>query len=138
MRILLILLSSLFSTCLNANSLKVDSLCRQTANGISVHVPITQRNASTKATYKKLLHIECASTMNSSCYGIVLYTDIPESGIGYLDMTPIIGMVTKVNREGYVVFEWGINLITVDFQNQKLTWVELSGDKSSTGYAVCK
>ena len=138
MRILLILLMPFFSTCAIANSLKVDSFCRQTETEIIVHVPITKKNADTSATYNKLLHIECTDALNNECYGVVLRTDIPKNGVKYFDVTPMRGIVAKVNRKGYVVLEWGIHVITVDFQNQKLTWVELAGEGSSSGSAICK
>ena len=51
-------------------------------------------------------------------------TDISEKGIDSSNITLIENMHRTINRTGYVVLEWGINLITVDFNNKRVTWNE--------------
>ena len=49
------------------------------------------------------------------------------------DLALIENLERSVNRPGHAVFEWRINIVTVDLNNKKVTWNETGADDRAIG-----
>ena len=119
-----------------AETIKVKSKCTQVKNSIYVHVPIKLQYSKLHVSYNKLLHLFCRDDL---CMGMTMDTDVKDKGLDIFDLTLIENLKRTVNKPGYAVFEWGINVVTVDLNNKKVTWNETgSGDDAiGSGTAAC-
>lgn len=119
-----------------AESIKVDKICTQNDNFFVVHVPIKLQYKSIKVSYNKLLHLSCSDDF---CSGVTMNTDFGAKGINVYNITVISNLKRTVNKHGYAVLEWGINVVTIDFLNKKVSWNETgaSDDARGSGEATC-
>lgn len=119
-----------------AETIKVDRVCTQNNNSIYVHVPIKLQYKSPSVSYNKLLHIGCRDDF---CGGVIMDTDLGAKGIGIFNITVIENLKRTVSKRGYVVLEWGINVVTVDLLNKKVSWIETGSgnDAHGSGEANC-
>jgi hypothetical protein len=71
--------------------------------------------------------------------GMTMDTDIKSKGLDIFDLTLIENLKRTVDKPGYVVFEWGINVVTVDLNNKKVTWNETGSSDAAigSGTAAC-
>jgi len=137
-RFLLAVFLVTLSLNIQAETIKIDSYCYQTtANSMTVHVPILVKYQN-NSTYNNLLHLTCDEF--NKCLGMKMSTNVNAKGINFFDVTLMQGLKRTVNRSGYNVFEWGINVFTIDFTNNKVTWNETGGTTTSrgSGQANCK
>ena len=119
-----------------AETIKVKSKCTQVKNSIYVHVPIKLQYSKLHVSYNKLLHLFCRDDL---CMGMTMDTDVKDKGLDIFDLTLIENLKRTVNKPGYAVFEWGINVVTVDLNNKKVTWNETGSrdDAIGSGTAAC-
>jgi hypothetical protein len=119
-----------------AETIKITSKCTQVKNSIYVHVPIKLQYTKLHVSYNKLLHLFCRDDL---CMGMTMDTDIKSKGLDIFDLTLIENLKRTVDKPGYVVFEWGINVVTVDLNNKKVTWNETGSSDAAigSGTAAC-
>jgi len=132
----LLTLALLIANNLNAETIKVKSSCIQQKNSIYVHVPIKLEYKKINVSYNKLLHLFCRDDF---CMGMTMDTDINTKGLDIFNVILIENLKRTVNKTGYAIFEWGINIVTVDLNNKKVTWNETgtSEEAIGSGTATC-
>lgn len=113
-----------------AETIKIDRACWRNNNSIYVHVPIKLQYKSPSVSYNKLLHISCRDDF---CGAVTMDTDYGKKGFGILNLTIIENLKRTVNKQDYFVFEWGINVVTVDLINKKVGWIETGIGNAATG-----
>ncbi len=130
-----LLTAMLFAGNAYAETMKVDRLCMQNNDFVAVHVPIKLQYKNPKISYNKLLHLNCDDDF---CGGVTMDADWNAKGVNVYNITVIRNLKRTVNKSGYVVLEWGINVVTVDFLNKKVSWNETGVDViAGSGEASC-
>lgn len=120
-KIIILLSVMIFAVNIQAETIKIDKKCVQHNDFVLIHVPIKLEYKNQKVSYHKLLSFYCN---NNLCNGLIMNTVINKKGFSANDIVQINDLKRIVNRVGYVVFEWGINVFSVDFVNNKVNWIE--------------
>ena len=106
-----------------ADTLKVKNTCFQSLdyNNLYLLVPIKLQSPKLDKDFNKLLHLHC---INEQCEGMTMNTNIANNEISMFDFNIIYNLKRTVNKPGYAVLEWGLNLVTINFNTKKVTWNE--------------
>lgn len=127
-----------FSNITVAETFKVKSICFQTNDYSNLYllVPITLQYPKMTKGFDKLLHLKCTDGL---CKGMTMNRNIANNEISLFDFIVIDNLKRTVNKPGYAVLEWGLNLVTIDFNNKKVTWNETgtTDDTLGSGTATC-
>lgn len=121
-----------------AESIKIDPMCWQNyPSSMMINVPIKLDYKKLKVAYNKFLHIEC---FDNYCNAMTMDTDLKKEGVVANSVSLIEGIKRTTNKRGYVVLEWGINVVTADFNSKKISWREtgVPADEMGIGEASCK
>lgn len=133
MKKILAIVMLLVGVTASAETLKVKSTCIQNGNSFYVHVPIKLQYKKLNVSYNKLLHLFCRDGL---CLGMTMDTDINAKGLDFTNITIIENLSRSVSKQGYVVMEWGMNIVTVDFNSKKVNWNETGNTAESLGSGI--
>ena len=130
----LLTLIALMPVSLFADSIKLKKECLQSNNGfLSVITPIKLRYEKLNVSYNKGLYISCKGSGIQECTGATFNTQYDKEGFKFSDLTIMEGLKETIKREGFIVLEWGINIITVDINNNSIEWKEIMTSKNEGG-----